>query len=362
MDFALSAEQQQFQASLDRALAGVSSIESVRAATGDAAAALARIMGGVAQLGVAGVIVPEAYGGLGLDLLDAALVAEMLGRHVTPAPFVAASVMAPLALMRAGSETQQAQWLPKIADGSARFGVAVAEAVSGARDDAGVTASGGRLRGTALVALDAVAADALIVADTAGGLHIVEAGVPGLAIEALPSLDTTRPLAKLTFADTPAEPLPGDGQAALAAMRDAAWVMLAADTLGAGQSMLEKAVAYAGERRQFGRPIAAFQAVKHMCAEMAAELEPCRSLVWYAAYALSKGEADAPLAAAHAKAHLSEVGRFVARTATEVHGGMGFTDLSGLPFWFRRIEANRQLLGGPEQVRRHAARLQGFAA
>ena len=362
MEFALTSEQTQFQASLDRALANFSNLDTVRAATNGDAAASARIAEGVGSLGITGVIVPEAHGGLGLDLLDVALVAEMLGRHVTPAPFLATSVMAPLALTRTGSAAQQAHWLAKITDGSARFGVAISEWANGARDGAGVTAMSGKLSGAALMALDAGTADALIIADTAGALHLVETGTPGLTIEALPSLDTTRPLAKLTFADTPAEPLPGDGPAALAAVRDAAWVMLAADTLGAAQHMLEKAVAYSAERRQFGRAIGSFQAVKHLCAEMAAEIEPCRALVWYAAYALSRGEADAPLAAAHAKAHLGEVGRFVARTATEVHGGMGFTDLSGLPFWFRRIEANRQLLGGPEQVRRHAARLQGFAA
>ncbi len=125
--------------------------------------------------------------------------------------------------------------------------------------------------------------------------------------------------------------------------------------------MLEKAVAYAKERRQFGRVIGSFQAVKHMCAEMAAELEPCRSLVWYAAYAFDAVPADASLMAAHAKSLTSEVGRFVARTSTEVHGGMGITDLLGLHFWFKRIGLNRQLLGGPERVREIAARMQGLA-
>jgi alkylation response protein AidB-like acyl-CoA dehydrogenase len=143
-------------------------------------------------------------------------------------------------------------------------------------------------------------------------------------------------------------------------LRDAAWIVLAAETLGASQAMLDKAVAYAKERKQFGRVIGSFQAVKHLCAEMAAELEPARALVWYAAYAFDQGLDEAPLMAAHAKAHLSEVGRFVARTATEVHGGIGMTDLLGLHYWFKRIGQNRQLLGGPERVREIAARLQGL--
>lgn len=362
MEFALSSEQIQLQATLDRALSDLASLDKVRAVAdgrGEPAQALWR---GLTALGVSGLILPEAHGGLGLDLLDAALVSERLGRHVAPPPFAGSAVMAPIALLAAGSPEQQARWLPALADGSARAGVAITEWVSGARDGAGVHADGGALTGSALVALGAQGADVILVADTVGRLHLVEAGAHGLTVEILPSVDTTRPNTKVTFAGTPAEALPGDGPAALARMRDAAWVMIAADTLGAAQMMLEKAVAYAHERRQFGRAIGSFQAVKHLCAEMAAELEPCRALVWYAAYALSRGEADGPLAAAHAKAHLSEVGRFVARTATEVHGGIGFTDLSGLPFWFRRIEANRQLLGGPERVRRHAARWQGFTA
>ena len=138
--------------------------------------------------------------------------------------------------------------------------------------------------------------------------------------------------------------------------------MLAADTLGAAQNMLNQAVIYAGQREQFNRPIATFQAVKHMCAEMAAELEPCRAFVWYAAHALNTLPSEARLTACHAKAHLAEVGQFVARTATEVHGGMGFTDLVGLHYWFKRIGFNRQMLGTPERLREEAARLQGLVA
>ena len=91
--------------------------------------------------------------------------------------------------------------------------------------------------------------------------------------------------------------------------------------------------------------IGSFQAVKHMCAEMAAELEPCRSLVWYAAHAFTSIPEEGRLMASHAKAHLAEVGKFVARKSTEVHGGMGITDLLGMHYWFKRIGFNRQLLG-----------------
>ena len=106
--------------------------------------------------------------------------------------------------------------------------------------------------------------------------------------------------------------------------------------------------------------IGSFQAVKHMCAEMAARHEPCRSLVWYAAHAFDATPDEASLVACHAKSHTGEVHRFVARTSTEVHGGMGFTDLLGLHFWFKRIGFDRQVLGGPEAVRAEAAALQGW--
>jgi alkylation response protein AidB-like acyl-CoA dehydrogenase len=170
-------------------------------------------------------------------------------------------------------------------------------------------------------------------------------------------------MAELDFDQVPAEPLAaGAPGATLVRLRDAAWALIAADSLGAAEVMLEKAVAYAMERRQFGRLIGSFQAVKHLCAEMAAEIEPARSLVWYAGYAFDALPAEASLVAAHAKAHTSEIGRFVARTATEVHGGMGITELLGLHYWFKRLGLNRQLLGGPEKVREWAARIQGLAA
>jgi len=93
---------------------------------------------------------------------------------------------------------------------------------------------------------------------------------------------------------------------------------------------------------------------------MAAGLEPCQALVWYAAHAVDSIPGEARLTACHAKAHIAEVGKFVAKTATEVHGGMGFTDLLGLHYWFKRIGLNRQLLGSPERLREEAARLQNL--
>ena len=360
MDFALTADQRLMQASIAGVLDRVAPLARVRAfAEGDAAGA-PDVWSALIDLGLPGVLIAPEHGGLGLSLLDAALAAETLGGRATPSPFLGSAVLAPLALSTAGSDGQQGEWLPRLAAGTVVAGVAISEPISGARDGAGVTAEGRRLSGACLFAIDAVDADILIVADQSGGLHLLHAGAPGVEIVPLASIDRTRRFSEIRLHEVSAEPLAsGD---ALTRVRDAGWVMLAADMLGASQTMIDKAVAYAGERRQFGRLIGSFQAVKHLCAEMAAELEPCRALVWYAAYAQDAVPGEASLTAAHAKAHLSEVSRFVARTATEVHGGVGFTDLLGLHLWFKRVGVDRQLLGGPERVRLLAARMQGLAA
>ena len=360
MDFALTADQTMMQASVAGVLERVCPLDRVRAfAADDAEPYAADVWTALTDLGVSGLMIGEAHGGLGLGLLDAALVAETLGAHVAPTPFLSSAVLAPLALSLAGSPAQRDAWLPGLAAGEIRAGVAIHEAIGGARDGAGVRFENGRLSGKSLFALDALGAGLLVVADGGGALHLVEAGAPGLTILPLTTIDRTRRVAELRLDATPADPLPGE---ALPALRGAAWTMLAADMLGASGAMIAKAVAYARERRQFGRLIGSFQAVKHLCAEMAAQLEPCRALVWYAAYAAEAAPAEAPLMASHAKALLSDVSRFVARTSTEVHGGMGFTDLLGLHYWFKRVGLDRQVFGGPERLRLEAARMQGLTA
>jgi alkylation response protein AidB-like acyl-CoA dehydrogenase len=316
------------------------------------------LWGGLAELGLTGVLIPEAYGGAQLGMFEAALAAEILGYFAAPVPFVGAAVMAPLALQRSGSAAQQAAWLPRIAAGTARFAV-VFERGIGAAADGSIDHRRDRLSGRLAGGLDLGGATHVLAVLADGPLAILDAEGPGVRVMMQPSLDRTRPIGEVALADAPADLLAAAGPDTQALL-DAGRVALAADTLGGAQRMLDRAVSYAREREQFGRPVGSFQAVKHMCAEMAAMLEPCRSLVWYAAYVQDAGFDEACLAACHAKAHLGEVGREVSRMATEVHGGMGFTDELGLHYWFKRIGANRQLLGGPERCRRDAAALQGW--
>jgi len=354
MDFGLSSEQVALQDTVNRYLDEFAGLDSVRAFAegGDYRA----VWGGLAELGVAGLLVPEAEGGVGLTALDAALVAECLGAHAAPGPFIGSAVVAPLALRLASADVRQ-RYLPGLIDGTVTAGVGISE-LAGARADAGVTAKDGRLNGKSLFVLDPTA-EILFVATTDRAVYLVETGAVGLEQLVQTTVDRTRRSGELRFDHTPAIQISSD-PACAGEILDAARVMLAADTLGAAQYMLDSAVAYAKERRQFGRVIASFQAVKHMCAEMAAELEPCRAMMWYAAHALSEIPDEACVTACHAKAHIAEVGTFVAKTATEVHGGIGFTDLLGLPYWFKRIGFNRQCLGSPELVREQAALVQGF--
>jgi len=212
--------------------------------------------------------------------------------------------------------------------------------------------------------MDAAGATHLIVMAGDGGMALVAADAAGVAVEVRRSLDRTRALGHVTLTGAAGEPLAAANDPLAAARRvlDAGRIMLAADTLGACQHMVDEAVAYALQRVQFGRVIASFQGVKHTCADMVTMLEPARSLVWYAAYAQDAVPDEARMAACHAKAHLGEVGRDVSRHATEVHGGMGFTDLLGLHYWFKRVAFDRQLLGSPERCREEAAAAQGWIA
>ncbi len=360
MEFALSSDQRLLQESLQRALEGASPLDAVKKAAPAKEFAPEALWRALTEFGAHGLLISEEWGGAGLTILDAALAAEMLGRHVAPAPFVAGAVMAPLALQIAGDGAQKQAWLPKLARGEAKACVAITGAASGERA-AGVTDHGGKLTGNTYFALDSANADLFIVADTQGALHLIPKGAAGLEIIPLTTIDQTRAVAELRFMETKSAPL-NSGANALQRIMDAGRVILAADSLGAATAMLEKAVAYAQTREQFGRVIGSFQAVKHLCAEMAAEIEPARALIWYAAYVQEAAPEEASRMACHSKAHMSEIGTFVARTATEVHGGIGITELLGLHYWFKRIGFNRQALGGPERLRAEAARLQGWAA
>ncbi|MDA9661239.1 acyl-CoA/acyl-ACP dehydrogenase [Gammaproteobacteria bacterium] len=360
MYFGLSEEQKSLEENINRFLADNASLDTIKAVANGEEDKAQSVHQGILDLGLSGLVIPEEYGGLELDMLFATVVAAALGSGTAPVPYAGSYVMAPLAINLAGSDDQKNQWLPKIAGGECVIGVGLSEYV-GAREDAGIEFSNGKLSGRCLFLIDGKNADAYLLANKSGELFLVEASAPGIEVIELTTVDKTRTSIELILKNVDADLLSGsDNKSIIEKVLDAGRIMLAADTVGAAQVMLDKSVAYSLERKQFGRLIGSFQAVKHMCAEMAAELEPCHSMIWHAAHCFDNVPEEARLMACQTKAHISEVGQQISKTATEVHGGMGFTDELGLHYWFKRIGLNRQLLGSPELIREEAGRLQGF--
>ncbi len=360
MYFGLSEEQKSLEENIHRFLEDNASLDVIKAVANGESEKAQQVHQGIIDLGLSGLVVPEEYGGLELNMLFATVVASALGSGTAPVPYAGSYVMAPIAINLGGDEQQKSNWLPKIAGGECVIGVGLSEYV-GAREDSGIEFSNGKLSGRCLFLIDGKDADAYLLADKSGQLFLVDSSSSGITVTELTTVDKTRTSIELVLDKVDAEILPNSSnKEVIEKVLDAGRLMLAADTVGAAQVMLDKSVAYSLERKQFGRLIGSFQAVKHMCAEMAAELEPCHSMIWHAAHCQDKVPEEARLMACQTKAHVSEVGKQVSKTATEVHGGMGFTDELGLHYWFKRIGLNRQLLGSPELIREEAGKLQGF--
>ena len=361
MDFGLSEEQQMLGQMVSRYLDEHCSLDDVRAAVEQPESVTKAMVQGLNELGVMSLLIPERYGGSGLGVLDAALVQECLGYHVAPIPFLS-QTLAILALVDSQDAALMEDWLSRMAAGEVWVAAGLNEA-RGAREGAGLVSdvrpdSTSCLQGKTLFVADLDLATHALLLDGNGLLHLAAVNQPGFAARELVTIDRSRRSYELVLDDVAAVALPRGAN--VTRLLTVQRTLLAADSLGAASAMLDCAVEYAKQREQFGRVIASFQAVKHMCADMAARLEPCRALMWYAAHAIDSDQDDAALMAVLLKSHMAEVGQFVARTATEVHGGMGFTDLLGLHYWFKRIGANRQLGGTPERLRDEAARLQGW--
>lgn len=360
MYFGLSEEQKSLEENIHRFLEDNASLDVIKAVANGESEKAQQVHQGIIDLGLSGLVVPEEYGGLELNMLFATVVASALGSGTAPVPYAGSYVMAPIAINLGGDEQQKSNWLPKIAGGECVIGVGLSEYV-GAREDSGIEFSNGKLSGRCLFLIDGKDADAYLLADKSGQLYLVDSSSSGITVTELTTVDKTRTSIELVLDKVDAEMLPNSSnKEVIEKVLDAGRLMLAADTVGAAQVMLDKSVAYSLERKQFGRLIGSFQAVKHMCAEMAAELEPCHSMIWHAAHCQDNVPEEARLMACQTKAHVSEVGKQVSKTATEVHGGMGFTDELGLHYWFKRIGLNRQLLGSPELIREEAGKLQGF--
>jgi alkylation response protein AidB-like acyl-CoA dehydrogenase len=377
MDFGLSDEQEALQRSAREVLARECPPALVREAARGADGVPRALYARMADLGWMGLIVPERDGGSGLGALELALVLEELGRAAAPGPFLGTQLVV-AALVRAGSAAQRRRWLPRLVAGEV-FGALAYLEESDRHDPGGIrlrarAARGGwRLTGTKLFVMGVPGADLLLVAartGTGGGprgvsLVLVEADAPGVRVRPQETIDLSRRLGEVDFRDAAVAPeallgRPGDGWPLLARLLDLGAVGIAADSLGGAARALEMAVEYAKTRQQFGRPIGSFQALKHMAAEMVAEVEPSRALVWYAAYAHDHRPREAARAAAIAKARLGEVYTSTVDRAVQMHGGIGFTWEHDLHLWFKRARWNEVAFGDPAFHRERLAALDGY--
>ena len=286
----------------------------------------------ICELGWPALLVDEEHGGLGLGVVELAVVQEELGAALAPSPFLS-TVAAAALIADAGSDDQRARWLPGLAAGEARGTVA------SLRDGEGWAA-----------VPDADGADVVVVRDGEGW-----ALAEGVTTAPVQALDPTRRLWSVT-ADGALDPLPGDGARAA----DVIAVALGAESVGVALRTMEMAVAYAKEREQFGRPIGAYQAVSHACAQMLLEVEGARSVVLYAAWALDHEPESSQLAASMAKAYASDAGWRVPAAALQVHGGIGFTWEHDLHLWLKRGKANAYLWGDAREHRARVADLIGL--
>jgi alkylation response protein AidB-like acyl-CoA dehydrogenase len=285
------------------------------------------------ELGAGAVMLDAEYGGLGLDLIDLALVAEVLGHEAAPGPFLG-HVIAAHAIQLAGSAEQKAKWLPKLASGEIIGSVAFNEGDGRwAPEEWALKAEGDRLSGRKHNVLYPDLAGLIVVGLEGGRLAVVETAGGGVSSEALDVVDRTRRLWNVTFSDVRAEALDGSrGQAVF----DAMLVLLAADAYGGAIRALHMTAEYAKTREQFGQAIARFQSMKHQIANMAAEVAPAQGLFWYAAVAYDTQPADRSRAAALAKSHVADRYTQATRSSVELHGGIGYTWEYDLQIWVKR--------------------------
>ena len=281
----------------------------------------------VSELGWPGIAIAEEHGGQGLGTVELVILCEELGYACAPLPFLA-NAAAGMAIELAGSDEQKEEHLPGIASGERRGAVAVKS-----------------------VAIDADGASVLVAIhdDDRATLHS-----PGDAAGPLDLIDTTRRYS--VAPDGGGEALPDD----IGPARDRIAIAYAAELVGLAQRALDMAVAYAKERQQFERPIGAYQAVSHQCAQMLYDVEEARSLTLYAAWAADAEPESVPLASAMAKSRASDAAWEVCKTSIQVHGGIGFTWEHDLHFLLKRARVGGQLFGTASEHRERVAELAGL--
>ena len=358
-DLLYSTEEEELRASLGALLAARCPSTRVLAMyDGDASLAHELWPAVSIEMGLAGLLIPESYGGAGATAREAGVVLEELGRSLAPVPFLTSSVMAVTALLTAGySDT-----LPLVADGSLICALAVplGSCVSTLSPTTTLDKQGlihGRI--------DRVAglegAGLLLVPATDVDGELVLTGVRGEAAvrEQVTSLDMSRPLAGITFDGAPAQVI-ARGAVAENSVQEALLVgaaLLASEQLGIAQWCLDSAVRYLLERRQFGRLIGSYQALKHRAADLFIEVETARAVARYAAATWADASEDRFVASALAQAYCSDVAVHAAQECIQLHGGIGFTWEHPAHLYLKRAKADQVALGTPGD---HRATLSGL--
>jgi alkylation response protein AidB-like acyl-CoA dehydrogenase len=333
MDFGFTEDQRQIQRTARELLAERARPERVRehAEAGTTDEALWREL---CELGWAGIAVTEDHGGQGLGRIELSILCEELGRALAPVPFLP-SVLAATLIEHAGSPEQRERWLPGLAAGDV------------------IGALGTAVDGTAELVIGAAEAGVIVLVEDDGAGRVVardEAEVTPVA-----SIDPTRSSARVSAAGDAGEPLLGD----VSGGTDRALVAISSELVGVCDRALEMTVAYVKERKQFGVPVGAYQAVSHRCAQMLLETEKARSTTAFAAWTADADPERLPEAAAMAKAAASDAGREVTASAIQAHGGIGFTWEADVHWLYKRAQMDATLLGG---AKRHRAQLAAILA
>ncbi len=323
------------------------------------------------EMGFAGVIIPEEHGGTGLGAVEAGVVAEALGRTLTPSPFMGSGVLSAKVLIDGGSQAQQADWLPRIAAGEAILSLAVDE---GAKHRPGAIATtaersgnGFKLNGAKGFVLDGHVADALIVAartDEGLTLFLVDPKTAGVEIERTVMVDAHN-AARVTLTDVEvdADAVIGavdGGEGLLEGALNLGRACAAASLTGAGDQAFQLTLEYLRTRKQFGKLIGEFQALQHRSAHLFTEIELARAAVLGALQRLDAGREDAGLAVSVAKAKAGRVAELAVQEAVQMHGGVGMTDAFDVGLFMKRVRVLNELLGDVGFHTERLARAKGF--
>jgi alkylation response protein AidB-like acyl-CoA dehydrogenase len=323
MDFDLTQDQKEIKDVARELLAARSPWAKVREAA-ESSAYDDGLWRELVDLGWPGIAVAEEHGGQGLGAVELAVLLEELGYAVAATPFLG-TVLAAAAIAHAGDDAQRARWLPGLASGELTGGF-----------------------GGAALAVGAPGADVLVVADAAGAARVIAAA--DADVEPLATVDPTRRYGRVAGDGAP---LPGDVAGAL----DRGAAAIAAELVGVCQRALDMTVAYVSERRQFGVPVGAFQAVAHRCAQMLLHTEGARSAAYFAAWAADAEPERLAEAAGLARVAAGGAGTEVTGSAIQAHGGIGFTWEADVHWLFKRAQLDAMLLGGGSPARIALARL-----